>query len=79
MADSDGRPTVGIKPTEVWVRMARLGFSQNGLARAIDRSPGHLSLVLNGRRNASPEMRANMLRELDANFDDLFYLEYPDE
>ena len=79
MADSDGRPVVGIKPLEVWVRMARLGFSQNGLARAIGRSPGHLSLVLNGRRNASPEMRANMLRELGANFDDLFYLEYPDE
>ena len=79
MPASDDRPTVEVRPGEVWKRMARLGFSQNGLARAIDRSSGHLSQVLNRRRHASPEMRANMLRVLNARFDDLFYMEDPDE
>ena len=79
MPSRTARPIVEVKPQEFWERMARLSLTQNGLARRLGVSSGHLSLILSGRRRPSPELRARMLRVLDGSFDDLFYLVHPDE
>ncbi len=73
------RPTVEVRAEAVWERMVRLNLTQNGFARAVGRSSGYISLVLNGRRRASAGLRESMLRVLHARFDDLFYVVHPDE
>ncbi|MYE47549.1 MAG: helix-turn-helix transcriptional regulator [Chloroflexi bacterium] len=79
MPSKTARSTVEVKPQAIWERQARLSLSQNGLARALDVTSGHLSLILSGRRRPSAELRARMLRVLHASFDDLFYVVHPDE
>ena len=71
--------TVEVKAMAFRERMARLSLSQNALARLLDITSGHLSLILGGRRRPSPELRARMLRVLRASFDDLFYVVHADE
>jgi len=70
--------TVEVKAMAFRERMARLSLSQNALARLLDITSGHLSLILAGRRRPSPELRARMLRVLRASFDDLFYVVHAD-
>ena len=70
--------TVEVKALALRERMARLSLSQNGLARMLDITSGHLSLILAGRRRPSPELRARMLRVLQVSFDDLFYVVHAD-
>ena len=74
MPSKTARPIVEVKPQEFWERMARLSLTQNGLARRLGITSGHLSLILRGRRRPSAELRV-----LDGSFDDLFYLVHPDE
>ena len=71
--------TVEVKALALRERMARLSLSQNGLARRLGVTSGHLSLILSGRRRPSPELRARMLSVLDVSFDALFYVVHPDE
>ncbi len=79
MPSRTARSTVEVKPQAIWERQARLNLSQKGLAKLLDITAGHLSLVLNGRRRPSAALRERMLRVLRASFDDLFYVVHPDE
>ncbi len=78
MPSKTARSTVEVKAQAVWERMARLSLTQNALARLLDITSGHLSLILSGRRRPSAALRARMLRLLRASFDDLFYVVHPD-
>ncbi|MCY3507108.1 MAG: helix-turn-helix transcriptional regulator [Chloroflexi bacterium] len=78
MPTSTARPTVEVKTLAFRERQARLSLSQNGLARRLGVTSGHLSLILSGRRRPSPELRGRMLSVLGASFDDLFYVVHPD-
>ena len=71
--------TVEVKALALRERQARLSLSQNGLARRLGVTSGHLSLILSGRRRPSPELRERMLSVLGATFDDLFYVVHADE
>ena len=79
MPSRTARSTVEVKPQAIWERQARLSLTQNGLARELGVTSGHLSLVLSGRRRPSAALRERMLRVLRASFDDLFYVVHPDE
>ncbi len=79
MPNRTAHSTVEVKAQELWERMARLSLSQNALARVLDITSGHLSLILCGKRRPSPSLRGRMLRVLRANFDDLFYVMHHDE
>ena len=68
-----------VKALALRERQARLSLSQNGLARLLGVTSGHLSLILSGRRRPSPELRERMLLVLEATFDDLFYVVHRDE
>ena len=79
MPAKTARSTVEVRPQAFWEQMARLSLSQNGLARLLGITSGHLSLILSGRRRPSAALRERMLRVLHASFDDLFYVVHPDE
>lgn len=79
MPSKTARSTVEVKAQELWERQARLSLSQNALARLLDITSGHLSLILCGRRRPSAALRGRMLRLLSASFDDLFYVVHHDE
>ncbi len=46
MPNRTAHSTVEVKAQELWERMARLSLSQNALARVLDITSGHLSLIL---------------------------------
>ena len=52
--------------------LARKNISQNGLGRVAQLTSGHVSQLIRGTRNASPETRKKILRELDVPFDQIF-------
>ena len=43
-----------LNPSAVWELLDERGMSQNELARRAGLSPGHLSLLMNGRRSHRP-------------------------
>lgn len=56
--------------------LAKKNMTQNALARQLGLSSGGLSLLINGRRSPSPEVRKRILRRLrELKFDDLFIIE----
>ena len=66
---------VMLNPVAVWRRLDELQMSQNELARRCGISPGHLSLLMNGKRGPSPKLRRRMQQVLGvSNFDDLFVI-----
>lgn len=78
MPSKTARSTVGVRAQAVWERQARLSLTQNGLARRLGVTSGHLSLILSGRRRPSAALRERMLCVLEASFDDLFFVEHHD-
>jgi len=69
-----------LDPDKAWERLKVLNMSQNDLARLIERSPGFVSDLFNGRRYASGETRRRLMEVLGVNqFEDLFILEETDE
>ena len=57
--------------------LARKNMSQNGLGRAARLTSGHVSQLIRGTRNASPETREKILKELeDVTFDQIFRITY---
>lgn len=52
--------------------LARKNISQNGLGRVIKLTSGHVSQLIRGTRNPSPETRKKILKELDVTFDQIF-------
>lgn len=79
MPSKAARSTVEVKPQAIWERQARLSLTQNGLARLLGITSGHLSLILSGRRRPSAALRERMMHVLHASFDDLFYVVHHDE
>ena len=66
---------VMLNPVAVWRRLDELQMSQNELARRCGISPGHLSLLMNGKRGPSPKLRRRLQQVLGvSNFDDLFVI-----
>ena len=78
MPSKTARSTVEVRAQAIWERQARLSLSQNALARRLVITPGHLSLILSGRRRPSAALRERMMRVLEASFDDLFYVVHHD-
>ena len=52
--DRPSAPRVWLNPAAVWELLDRLDISQNQLARLAGISPGHLSLLMNGKRSPAP-------------------------
>ena len=51
MKTGSSAPRVWLKPAAVWELLDGLDISQNQLARRAGISPGHLSLLMNGKRS----------------------------
>ena len=69
-------PRVWLNPAAVWELLDELGISQNELARLAGISPGHLSLLMNGKRSPGPSVRGRLMRALGVDdFDRLFISE----
>ena len=55
---------VRLNPAPVWAFLEERDISQNELARQIGTSSGHLSRLINGRANPSPQLRRRLQRVL---------------
>ncbi len=70
------RPRVRLNPEAAWEHLSRRNMSQNELARAVNVSSGHISLLMNGKRSPSPQVRRHLQAALGvADFDELFIME----
>ena len=66
---------VMLNPAAAWRLLDELDMSQNELARRCGITPGHLSLLINGKRSPSAPLRRRLQRVLGvSNFDDLFVI-----
>ncbi len=69
---------VWLNPVAVWELLDQLGISQNELARRCGFSPGHLSMLMNGKRSPSPRARRRLMEVLEVDdFEVLFIMEPP--
>ena len=72
-------PRVWLNPAAVWELLDQLGISQNELARRCGFSPGHLSMLMNGKRSPSPRARRALMEVLGVDdFDLVFITETPE-
>jgi len=73
------RAGVRLRSDALWKRLALLDRSQNWLAREVGVTPGHLSMLVNGRRCASPRVSRRIQRVLGVrDFDELFVIDLID-
>ena len=78
MRRSTRAPRVWLNPVAVWELLDRLGISQNELARRCGFCPGHLSMLMNGKRSPSPRARRRLMEVLGVDdFETLFSIEPP--
>lgn len=71
-------PRVWLNPVAVWELLDQLDISQNQLARLAGISPGHLSLLMNGKRSPAPGVRRRLMKALGVDdFHVLFIMERP--
>ncbi len=70
---------VWLNPVAVWELLDRLGISQNELARRCGFSPGHLSMLMNGKRSPSPRVRRSLMEVLRVDDFDLLFITGPPE
>ena len=71
-------PRVWLNPVAVWELLDQLDISQNQLARLAGISPGHLSLLMNGKRSPAPGVRRRLMKALGVDdFHVLFVMERP--
>ena len=67
---------VMLNPAAVWRLLDELDMSQNELARRCGITSGHLSLLMNGKRCPSPQVRRRLQQVLEvSDFDQLFIIE----
>ena len=72
-------PRVWLNPVAVWELLDQFDISQNQLARLAGISPGHLSLLMNGKRSPAPAVRRRLMRALGVeDFHVLFVMERPE-
>ena len=70
------RTGIRLRSGALWRRLALIDRSQNWLAREVGVTPGHLSMLVNGRRCASPRVSRRIQRVLGVDdFDDLFEMQ----
>lgn len=55
---------VRIKTRKLLLLLAKRNMSANGLARGAELQSGHVSQLINGKRNVSPDTREKILRAL---------------
>lgn len=73
------RAGVRLRSGALWKRLALLDRSQNWLAREVGVTPGHLSMLVNGRRCASPRVSRRIQRVLGVrDFEELFGIDLID-
>jgi len=78
MKNGSSAPRVWLNANAVWELLDRLNISQNQLARLAEISPGHLSLLMNGRRSPAPAVRRRLMAALGVDdFHVLFVMERP--
>ena len=78
MKTGSSPPRVWLNPVAVWELLDRLDISQNQLARLAGISPGHLSLLMNGKRSPAPRVRRRLMKALGVDdFHVLFVMERP--
>ncbi|MYC34937.1 MAG: helix-turn-helix transcriptional regulator [Chloroflexi bacterium] len=78
MKTGSSAPRVWLNPVAVWELLDRLDISQNQLARLAGISPGHLSLLMNGKRSPAPGVRRRLMKALGVDdFHVLFVMERP--
>ena len=78
MTTGSSAPRVWLNPVAVWELLDRLDISQNQLARRAGISPGHLSLLMNGKRSPAPAVRRRLMEALGVgDFHVLFIMERP--
>ena len=70
-------PRVWLNPVAVWELLDRLGISQNELARRFWFFPGHLSMLMNGKRSPSPRARRRLMEVLGVDDFDLLFITEP--
>ena len=76
MKTGSSAPRVWLNPVAVWELLDRLDIPQNQLARRAGISPGHLSLLMNGKRSTAPAVRRRLMKALDVDdFHVLFVIE----
>jgi transcriptional regulator with XRE-family HTH domain len=64
---------VNIKSKALQLIMAKRNMSQNSLGRGANLQSGHVSQLISGKRNVSPDTRAKLLKALDGvQFDEIF-------
>ena len=79
MRRSARAPRVWLNPVAVWELLDRRGISQNELARRCGFSPGHLSMLMNGKRSPSPRARRRLMEVLGVGDFDLLFITQPPE
>ena len=71
---------VMLNPDAVWRLLDQHDMSQNELARRCGITSGHLSLLMNGKRGPSPQLRRRLQQVLEvSDFDQLFIIERVEE
>lgn len=74
------RTGIRLMSAVLWNRLALLDRSQNWLAREVGVTPGHISMLVNGRRCASPRVSRRIQRVLGVrDFDELFVIDPVDD
>ena len=72
-------PRVWLNPVAVWRSLDRLGISPDEPVRRCGFSPGHLSMLMNGKRSPSPRPRRRLMEVLGVgDFEALFIREPPE-
>lgn len=67
---------IKIKDTDNFKRILMVkGFSQRGLARAIDISEPYANQITNGSRNPGPEIAKNICEKLEVEFEEIFFID----
>ena len=78
MTTGTSAPRVWLNANAVWELLDQRDISQNRLARLAGISPGHLSLLMNGKRSPAPKVRCRLMRALCVDdFHRLFLTEPP--
>ncbi|MGO9585284.1 MAG: helix-turn-helix domain-containing protein [Limisphaerales bacterium] len=66
---------VRIRPKALLTILAKRNMSQNGLGRGAELQSGHVSQLISGKRNVSPETRIKILKALNGvQFDEIFVI-----
>ncbi|MEJ8547144.1 helix-turn-helix transcriptional regulator [Brevibacillus borstelensis] len=66
---------IKVKVREFAQARIKKGYSQRGLARAINRAVSYICQLESGNRNPSPQVAKDICEALDVEFEDIFFIE----